>query len=161
MGCFSWKFADRDNKRRLKIGREAYVLCPDGTSLYEENYDGYGNFGGKDIYDLVADWNREFLSQNPDFVIRSTGVKVSSYKWYLYYADLALSSKEMEKRLREEGWWYGCTVYRDIGIDIACCDEDNEALQYPIKICSLKPVETTQYYQELPASKGDLYQGCN
>lgn len=48
---------------------ETYVLCPDGTAMHEYNYDGYGNFAGRDIYNLVADWNREFLSQkNGEFL---------------------------------------------------------------------------------------------
>lgn len=161
MGCFSWKFADRNNKWRLKIGRAAYVLCPDGTILYECDYNGYGDFAGKDIYDLVADWNREFLSQNPDFVIRSASRNVSSYKWYSCYADLTLSPREIEKRLRTEGVWHDCTEYRDIGIIIACDDENNAALPFPIKICSSKPEGTVQYYQKLPASEGDPYQGCD
>ena len=135
MGCFSWKFADKNNKRRLKIDGAAYVLCPDGTILYEQFYNGYGDFAGKDIYDLAADWNREYLSQNPEFIIKSCGRMVSSFKWYLYYADLKLSPKEIEKRLREDGIWYDSTEYRDIGISIACYDEDNAALPYPIKIC--------------------------
>lgn len=86
MGCFSWRFADKNNKRRLKIDRAAYVMCPDGGILYEPCYNGYGDFAGKDIYDLVADWNRKFLSQNPYFVIKSIGREISSYNWYLYYA---------------------------------------------------------------------------
>lgn len=161
MGCFSWKFADRNNRWRLKIGMAAYVLCPDGTTLHEYNYDGHGNFAGKDMYDLVSNWNREFLSQNPDFVIRSTGRKVSSYKWYSCYSDLTLTPREIEKRLREEGVWHDCTEYRDIGIDIACDEENNKALPYPIKICNSKPESTAQYYQKLPASKSDPYQGCD
>ena len=161
MGCFSWRFADMNNKRRLKIGRAAYVICPDGSILYEPCYNGYGDFAGKDIYDSVADWNREFLSQNPDFVIRSTGRKVSSYSWYLYYSNLEFSSREIERRLSEHGIWYICTDYRDIGISIACEDENNAALPYPIKICQSKPIGTVAYYQELPASEGDPYQGCD
>lgn len=161
MGCFSWRFADKNNKRRLKIDRAAYVMCPDGGILYEPCYNGYGDFAGKDIYDLVADWNRKFLSQNPDFVIKSIGREISSYNWYLYYANLEFSPKEIERRLREDGIWNGCTEYRDIGICIACEDEDNAALPYPIKICQSKPVGTAAYYQGLPASEGDPYQGCD
>lgn len=161
MGWTSWKFADRKNRVRLKLGREAYVPCPDGTILYERYYKGYTQFAGKDIFDLVADWNREFLSQNPDFVIVNGGRKVSGYDWYPYYSDLSLSPREIEKRLREEGVWLYCTEYRTIGIDIACDDEANKALPYPIKICQSKPVGTPEYYQKLPASKADPLQGAD
>ena len=77
MGCFSWVFCDKGpvrkkndtdvyarptKEQRLMIGEEAYVLIPKefgGGHIYESRYDGYGNFGGKDIFELVADWNRE------------------------------------------------------------------------------------------------------
>ena len=32
-------------------------MCPDGTKIKEDDYEGYGVFGGRDIYQLVAEWN--------------------------------------------------------------------------------------------------------
>lgn len=160
MGFFSWKFADTKNKKRLIIEKAAYVLCPDGTVLYEPWYNGYGIFAGKDIYDLVADWNREFLSRNPDFIVKSENKKVCDFVWYPKYSDLTLTPREIERQLREEGKWHSSTEFRDIGISIACEDENNKALPYPIKICQSQPEGSPDYYRKLPASKGDPRQGC-
>lgn len=44
---------------------------------------------------------------------------------------------------------------RSIGINIACYDEENTALKYPIKICKDKPVR----YDFLPVSNSDPNQG--
>ena len=62
MGQFSWKYADTKNRIALKILGSAYVPCPDGSVIYESCYQGYGVFGGHDIYELAADWNRSSLS---------------------------------------------------------------------------------------------------
>lgn len=74
---------------------------------------------------------------------------------------MTLSSREIEKQLREAKIWYDCTEYRDIGINIACYDEDNEALPCPIKICNMRPEGTAKYYKNLPASEGHPYQGLD
>lgn len=68
MGFFTWKFANRKFERlssgeiaarcKLPYGGRGYVLCPDGSVIREDNYDGYGRFGGFDVYELVVDWNR-------------------------------------------------------------------------------------------------------
>ena len=62
MGFFSWKTADTDESIPNKYSGvrkifTVYVLCPNGTIIKEENYDGYGRFGGNDIYELIAHWN--------------------------------------------------------------------------------------------------------
>lgn len=158
MGCFSWMFCNTKN-RRLKIGRPGYLLTPDGGYIKEESYDGYGNFGGKDVYALVAEWNRPFLNTN--MLIRPL---ISEYPLEEYYeramrrytlqcqrlndyASFKLSDEEMNKK-------YGFDWKRNIGIDIACQDEQNESLPYPIKIASCK-----KDYSKMPASKDDPYQG--
>ena len=164
MGLFSWMFADRNNVENLRIGMEAHIPCPDGSVVYTSRYDGYGHFGGYDIYELAADWNREYLSKNPDYVIPSRKaaakpgkpfkIRISDFIWYPLYADLSIDRQEMVERMRKEKGvdWF---EYRQIGIDIACYDEDNEALPFPIKICR----DPGSKYSGLPASKGDPEQG--
>lgn len=49
---------------------------------------------------------------------------------------------------------YGEDYLREIGIDIACCDEDNASLKYPIKITT-KEME----YEDVEPSKRDPKQG--
>lgn len=61
MGFFSWKTSDtKESISNIHSNRgtfPVYVLCPDGKKIKEENYNGYGDFGGQDIYALLADWN--------------------------------------------------------------------------------------------------------
>ncbi len=66
MGCFSW--LDAITKNQIAIGDEAYVLIPEpfrekyGMRIHENSYNGYGEFGGQDVYALVAEWNRQNLN---------------------------------------------------------------------------------------------------
>ena len=58
------------------------------------------------FYELVADWNREYLSRNPDYAIPSRKaavkqqkpgkIKVSDFIWYPLYADLSIDRKEID-----------------------------------------------------------------
>lgn len=61
MGFFSWKTSDTGksitNRYSSAGARPVYLYCPDGTKLYEPDYDGYGVFGGHDAYALLAQWN--------------------------------------------------------------------------------------------------------
>lgn len=54
---------------------------------------------------------------------------------------------------------YGYDYLREIGIDIACYDEQNRALEYPIKITH----DEKALYEDKDcvASKGDPNQGCS
>jgi len=58
-GQFSWMTQDTDQQ----IGSEkentipVYMFDNKGKYYYENSYDGYGEFGGKDYYDLVAEMN--------------------------------------------------------------------------------------------------------
>lgn len=166
MGYFSWLFANKTKTRtNLMIDECGYVACPDGTFIRELSYDGYGMFGGQDIYELVADWNREYLAGHPDFLIlqphqykteegkwvKAPPKAIQLYKWYPTYCDLSLSREKMAERLEA---LYGIE-YRSIGIDIACYDDQNAKLPYPIKIVS----KTRTKYEDLPASEGDPEQG--
>lgn len=158
MGCFSWKFADTNNRRRLKIGQPSLVACPDGMFIPDRSYNGYGHFGCEDIFDLVATWNREYAARNPDHRLHG-GHTLSEYPWYEFYADLSLPEhKVIEKWHKKVGWdeKYRGADWRNIGITIACNDADNAALPFPIKIC----MGTKKSYAELPPSLGDERQGC-
>ena len=69
MGQFSWIYADTNMQLMSNLRADTYLLVPPvfqdeyGKSIYEPYYDGYGNFGGYDVYDLIAEWNREYLSE--------------------------------------------------------------------------------------------------
>lgn len=158
MGCFSWKYANTDNKRRLRIGSPAYLMCPDGTVIREPSYEGYGRFGGRDVYELVADWNREYLSKHPEFRIYSEtlGYKpIGDFFWYPAYADLAKTPEDIEREAVDPEFGHN-VQYRQIGIEIACTNVRNSMLPYPIKICSSPRCPK---YDELPYSDKDPDQG--
>ena len=57
MGCFS--FFTQDTHERIVNGRPMHVvMCDDkGNKYVEECYEGYGVFGGKDFYELLAEMN--------------------------------------------------------------------------------------------------------
>lgn len=71
MGYYTFSFADRPLKYtkdgdiaarcKLPYGGYGRLLCPDGTSIPEPSYDGYGEFGGKDVFELLADWNKSAI----------------------------------------------------------------------------------------------------
>lgn len=122
MGQFSWLDCNDSSQILDNHKEDVYVLIPKefgGGHIHEECYDGYGNFGGNDIYDLVVDWNRKYLKDHPDYrtphgikepsyvyeQLKSTydklglempkecmkefGRKVSEYTWYECYSDLS------------------------------------------------------------------------
>ena len=61
MGFFSWKTQDTDRSiaNAYSIRRPFTVVMLDdkGNKWYEQNYDGYGVFSGKDYYELLAEMN--------------------------------------------------------------------------------------------------------
>lgn len=40
--------ADTNNSKNLKIGNIGYIACSDGTFIKENDYEGYGEFNGKE-----------------------------------------------------------------------------------------------------------------
>lgn len=165
MGQFSWCFANKNNEENLLEGNSAVVCCPDGSFIYETEYDGYGHFGGHDIYELVVDWNRKDLwkyishSHNNRVIWKRNDILIAlaamesdenaqSVANKLYDFDMINEGQVNDNFDMRNNW------KRIIGIHIACYDEDNAKLKYPIKI-------TTEEcnYNQLPASKGDPNQG--
>ena len=120
-----------------------YVLIPKefgGGHIEETCYDGYGNFGGKDIYELVVDWNKDFIPE----VIRLK----EAGQWVCGMCGI--------KNMRDYYETGKCNWdKRDIGIEMACYDEDNRRLPYPIKITHDK----NAVYEECTYSLGDPDQG--
>lgn len=163
MGCFSWLLSD--TKKGLRIGQKSYLPFPKdkgafglapGTILLEPSYGGYGIFDQYDIFDLVAIWNREYLAQNPDYIIPHEKKAISALNWYKYYSDLSLDENEIVQAMRncEDNKYF---EFRYIGISISCYDKDNSKLPYPIKICKF---QKNARYENLEASNNDPLQGC-
>jgi len=61
MGFFSWKTQDTDrsiaNQYSNRKPFTVYMHDDKGNVWKEDNYDGYGEFGGKDYYELVSEMN--------------------------------------------------------------------------------------------------------
>ena len=61
MGFFSWKTQDTDksiaNSHSINPTFEVTMIDNKGNSWLEKDYDGYGIFGGKDFYELLAEMN--------------------------------------------------------------------------------------------------------
>ena len=61
MGFFSWLTSDTgrsipnhySNRPTFKV----HMITEDGQVFTEDNYEGYGEFGGKDFYELLAELN--------------------------------------------------------------------------------------------------------
>lgn len=111
MGSFSWLFADTNNTKNLRANRRGYLACPDGTFICEPSYETYGIFDGKDIYDLVVDWNRKFISENPDHLLPHvhcwtkdgalvrTTYRLKDFPWYPIVADLSIPFEDLHDAL--------------------------------------------------------------
>lgn len=61
MGFFSWKTSDtKKSICNAHSGRKVFtvhMITENGLIFTEEEYDGYGVFGGQDIYELIAEMN--------------------------------------------------------------------------------------------------------
>lgn len=168
MGCFTWTDAKKkpklnkngDYTRSSLIANGGYdeyakVVCPNNTVLEEPYYYGYGIFAGHDIYELVVDWNRKYLQE----IYSRLSENKNHFGMGLRQAAEMLANGIPEEEIQE---WISEQINakklmpylekdwkRNIGIAIACHDEDNKALPYPIKITSnRKPVK----YEELEIS---------
>ena len=147
MGQFSWIYSDTKKQVVDNKIADTYLLVPRpfqskyGKAIYEYCYDGYGNFGAYDIYDLIPEWNKEMI---PEIIRR---IKNGNWK--------CRTSEEDIQNLTNyyEGKPITCEL-RWLGIVMACYDEDNFALKYPIKITS-KEMD----YEDVKPSKSDPNQG--
>lgn len=145
MGQFSWLDCRTEEQVVDDKKRNVYVLIPKdfgGGHILEECYDGYGRFGGQDIYDLVADWNKQMIPE----IIR----RIRKRTW------VCNASERDIKNL--ENFYHGKDIDCDkrwLGIIMACYDKDNFALEYPIKITHTEWAT----YEDFGPSKSDPDQG--
>ena len=145
MGQFSWLDCKTGEQILDGVHRTSYLLVPKefgGGSIAEECYDGYGDFGGHDVYELVADWNRDFVPILLGYADKN--------KWVCNISEEDRS--ELEKFYRHEEISY---EKRYLGIIMACYDKDNARLFYPIKITH----KQNAVYESCSPSKSDPDQG--
>ena len=83
MGFFSWKTQDTNrsiSNRHSDVGTFKVVMHDNaGNTWVEKDYDGYGVFGGKDYYQLLAEMN--------GYTHREDGIRIS-YNKTMYHPNL-------------------------------------------------------------------------
>lgn len=152
MGYFTWTDARKEPRilkngsyaatDKIAYGGFAKIVCPDNTEICEPYYEGYGMFDGKDVYDLVVDWNKPYLqeifarklAENPN----CWGAHLAELARYYQNDDATGVAKEISRLIPygKEAPYFANEWKRSIGIAIACVG--NELLPYPIKITSTK-----------------------
>ena len=147
MGQFSWIYSDTLKQLIDNKFANTYLLVPKpfqkkyGKAIYEECYDGYGRFGRYDVYDLIAEWNKEMIPE----IIR----RIKSGNWQCSTCENDI--------INLQNYYQGKSIdceLRWLGIIMACYDEDNFVLDYPIKITT-KEME----YEAVKPSRSDPCQG--
>ena len=147
MGQFSWLYSDTGKQVLDDKIADTYLLVPKpfqekyGKAIYESCYDGYGDFGGYDVYDLILEWNKEMI---PEIVRR---IKSGNWKCNTDANDVA------NLQAYYEGKEIDCE-HRYLGIIMACYDKDNAVLEYPIKITTRE-----MEYEKVTPSLSDPNQG--
>lgn len=155
MGQFSWLYSDNEKQMIDNKVADSYLLVPPpfqnkyGKYILETCYDGYGRFGNYDVYDLIIEWNREMIPE----IIR----RMKNGNWHCSYNEDDIKELEYFYEIGEFKSLSEHNTFREkrwLGILIACYDEDNFALEYPIKITS-EPMD----YENAKPSKSDPNQG--
>lgn len=148
MGQFSWIYSNTGKQVVDNKVADTYLLVPKpfqekyGKAIYEDCYDGYGHFGKYyDVFDLIPEWNREMIPE----IIR----RIKNGNWHCSTSESDIQNLQAYYNGKE----IDCEL-RWLGIIMACYDEDNFALEYPIKITSRE-----MEYEDADPSLGDPNQG--
>ena len=158
MGFFTWtdarrypaktKCGDWHLRDIIHYGGYAKIVLPDNSTVETDCYDGYGLFGegdSVDAYDVVVDMNKPYL---PEIMEKLKKKSRNGKFWGSEYSGLACCyarddiqgfEREMD-RLRHDLKLSEHMLTREwkrtIGIAIACEDENNASLPFPLKITS-------------------------
>lgn len=157
MGQFSWLDCVTGEQIIDNYPRKVYLLIPKemgGGHIEEACYDGYGNFGNKDVYDLIADWNKGMI---PEIQRKDS---LGKWKCDMSSADKKVlqnfyEGKPLKEGITEEDGFCLGTEKRTVGIIMACYDEDNARLDFPIKIT----YDRNAVYEKCEPSPSDPNQG--
>lgn len=91
MGFFSWKTQDTDrsiaNNYSTRKTFTVVMIDNKGNKWFEQSYEGYGIFGGKDYYELLAEMNGvvqrdkvELQGEDYTFYMRGQGIDLAFSK---------------------------------------------------------------------------------
>ncbi len=190
MGFYSWMDCC-DTKKNIKTTlKTCYVLVPEeftdvlGDCIKETFYNGYGCFGGYDIFELIAEWNKDSLSEE----LLKEAPKLDNFGGFYEFekeefrkegkSEAEIEAMELAKkqeyfdmalarraRLINAMKDYKTGMYSDdlelkYGEDwkreIGIHIEESEKLPYPIKIT----YNEDAIYEMCPRSERDPDQGC-
>jgi hypothetical protein len=110
MGFFSWMTQDTDksiaNQYSTRNTFPVYMIDDKGNVYYEPNYKGYGDFGGKDYYELLAEMNciTDFVEGDVLNDLRSKGLKLAFKDNPSGYATSGVKYPNLVED--KEGWVY-------------------------------------------------------
>ena len=160
MGQFSWLDCVTGEQIIDNMVKDVYLLIPKeigGGHVKEPCYDGYGHFGGRDVYDLVADWNRKWALENPDYVSYNQGRPLKEEPWYPFYSDSSYDREGVIEKWKEEDinklpW---PIEWRGIWIQLSCYDQDAKKILYPVKVT----YDMDAVYEDFGFSPSDPNQG--
>lgn len=91
---FSWY--TQDTNKRIVANQEKTIIMTDmfGNKWVEENYEGYGEFGGKDFYELLAEMNG--LGSDREKGIKLAFEHASGYNPFAIFPSLTESGEYMK-----------------------------------------------------------------
>lgn len=145
MGLFTFYTADTNRIIEVSGRGKSFpvaVLFPKefgGGSIEERAYNGYGDFGGKDVYNLIADWNKDYLQKDmlevpvkenysEEFYYK---MAMKRYETYCQVLDDFKSDKPKSLMNRK----FGKDWKRELMINIWFSSDDMPGtLAYPLKI---------------------------
>ena len=137
MGFFSWLTSDTKRSiPNVHSSREpftVYMLAPDGRIWKEEAYEGYGEFGGKDYYELLAELNgQEGRNAGIKLALGYPGIEKEK-KIYLgqgfhffHWNDDKLEDGKSANELLKEGWRHVRLTYERISFPYLLEEEPTE-----------------------------------
>ena len=117
MGFFSWMTADTNesisNAYSDRGTFTVYLLASDGRKFREDNYDGYGIFGGKDAYQLLAEMNSPDECNDDEDSDRGVGIELAFGTGPVFFPikivrdpDLCYDAVPASARCPEQGYFY-------------------------------------------------------
>lgn len=193
MGMYSWMDCCNP-KQNIKFAiyfakyKPSYLLVPEefgGGHIEEPNYDGFGHFGGRNVFEIIAEWNRTYLTED---MIEPVADRSSFGGLYSYEknrlrdegksdaeikeADEAVRDKYYQQACKRHDWLVGVlTSYRDgksddeiaakygdgwkMDLGIEIWNSEMAQLRYTIKVTYDKDA----VYESCPASESDPNQG--
>ena len=108
MGFFSWKTADtKESIPSCHSSRETFevtLLAPDGRKWTEDYYEGYGVFGGKDVYELLAELHGQ-EGRGAGITLDKEGIKYPIK--IVRNGDLDYDDVGASERCPDQGFFYG------------------------------------------------------